>query len=82
MVDHNLGQTYASEYGFETPERARDLYEAYESGHLMLGGIYEAQDLAEDVPCCEVAKLRVADRGFGVCDFSRLPRTGIRRASV
>jgi hypothetical protein len=82
MVDHDLDQTAANTYGFETPERAREAWDAFENGNLMLGGIYEAQNLAEDVPHSGLTNLRVADSGLGVCDTSRIPRTGIRRPSV
>lgn len=50
MVDHNLNQIHADEFGFETAERASEAWPAFENGRLMMGGINEAQNLAENVP--------------------------------
>jgi hypothetical protein len=82
MVDHDLGQTYENAYGFETPERAREAWDAFENTYSMLGGIYEAQTLAESVPRRGIPNTEVADRGLGVCETSRIPRADIRRLSV
>jgi hypothetical protein len=65
----------------KTPERERESCDAFEDGRLMLGGICEAQNLAEDVPYSAIPYPRVADRDFGVCDSSGLPRSGMRRSS-
>lgn len=45
----------------------------------MLGGIYEAQNLAEDVPRPGISNTKVADRYSGVCGASRIPRTSVQR---
>ena len=77
MVDHSLEQpsrTTATAFEFETAERIRESYDAFESGQLMFGGIYEAQDLAEGVASSAVLFSTVADRGLGLCNSFRYPR--------
>lgn len=82
MVDRSLAHGPTASFDIETLKRVRESYDAFESGRLMLGGIYKAQDLAEDVLHSTIPISTVADRSFGVCDSSGIPRSGIQRSSV
>jgi hypothetical protein len=77
MVDHSLEQpprNTATAFELEIPERIQESYDAFESGQLMFGGIYEAQDLAEDIASSTVSFSAVADRDLGLCNSFRNPR--------
>lgn len=84
MIDYRVERGPVANHSFETLERAKGSHDAVGDDHLMLGGMSEPQDLAEDVVryARPILTKIVADRRLSMCDPSETPRSYIRRSSM